>query len=319
MLRSAQKLDQRTIEKKPTRHGYGDAIAEIGEKNTAVVVLTADLSESTRSHIFAKKFPERFIEVGIAEQNMAGISAGLALSGKIPFMTSYSIFSPGLNWLTIRTSICYSQANVKIVSTHSGFSDGGDGATHQALEDIALTRVLPNMVVLAPADYYEAKKAVYAAVEHKGPVYIRLSREATPVFTTEDTPFGIGKAQILMDGKDITVIACGPLVYKALEAAQSLVKNGVECEVINCPSIKPLDEVTILTSVEKTKKVVTIEEHQINGGLGSAICELLSDRFPVQVKRLGAMDTFGESGKYEELLGKYGLSTEKIIQAILVI
>lgn len=296
-----------------TRDGYGDGVVEAGEENKDIVVLTADLTDSTRSTGFEESFSERFIEVGIAEQNMAGIAAGLALSGKIPFIASYATFSPGRNWEQVRIAICYSKANVKIVGAHAGLSVGPDGATHQALEDIALTRVLPNMVVLCPADYQEAKKATIAAAKHTGPTYIRLAKEKTAAFTTEKTPFEIGKALILMEGKDVTIISTGPILYEALKAAQELtMKRGISCEVINLSTIKPLDEETILESVRKTGRVVTVEEHQRIGGLGGAISELLSQRLPVPMKIIGVEDSFGESGKYDELWEKYGISSQHI-------
>jgi len=302
------------LEKTATRDGYGDGVVEAGKEDEDVVVLTADLTDSTRSNKFEEAFPERFIEVGVAEQNMAGIAAGLALSGKVPFVASYATFNPGRNLDQIRTSVCYSKANVKIVGAHAGLSVGPDGATHQALEDIAIMRVLPNMTVLSPADYQEAKKATIAAAEHKGPVYIRTAREKTAAFTTEKTPFEIGKALVLMEGKDLTIISTGPILYEALKAAQELTfKRGITCEVINLSTIKPLDEETILKSVEKTRKVVTVEEHQMYGGLGGAISELLSQKLPVPVKIIGIEDSFGESGKYDELWEKYGIDSQNIV------
>lgn len=315
----SQNIFDAEIKKAPTRQGYGDGVLLAGEKNSNIVVLTADLSESTNSHKFAKKFPDRFIEVGVAEQNMTGVAAGLALSGKIPFTASYSVFTPGLNWLQIRTSVCYTNANVKIVGSHSGFSDGPDGATHQALEDIALTRVLPHMTVIVPCDYEEAKKATLAAAEHIGPVYLRLARESTPLITTAEAPFEIGKAQVLMEGTDVTIVSCGPVLYNVLQTVHKLSNRGISCEVINCPTVKPLDENTILESVRKTKRIITVEEHQIAGGLGGAVAELLGEKFPAHLRRLGANDTFGESGNYLDLLEKYGLGQKTIELAILEI
>ena len=304
-------------DKKSQRDGFGQALLELGETNPDVVVLTADLSESTRVQSFEKMYPQRFVQVGVAEQNMAGIASGLALSGKIPFMASFGIFSPGNNWLQVRTSICYSNANVKIIGTHAGLSASSDGATHQALEDIAITRVLPNLTVIVPADYHETKKAVKAASEHIGPIYIRLSRDSITPITEEKSDFNIGKAQILQEGDDITVIFCGPIGAGVMTAVNELKKdNDISCEVINCSTIKPLDEKTILGSVKKTGKVVTVEEHQVSGGLGGAVSELLSEKLPVKIVRVGVKDTFGESGKYDELLDKYGLSSEHIGKAI---
>lgn len=300
-----------------TRDGYGDAVTEAGKKNESIVVLSADLTNSTRSDSFKKAFPDRFIEVGVAEQNMAGIAAGLAISGKTPFIASYATFSPGRNWGQVRISICYSKANVKIIGAHAGLSVGPDGATHQALEDIAITRVLPNMVVLSPADYEEAKKATLAAIKHKGPVYIRLAREKTASFTTKKTPFEIGKALILMEGRDVTLISAGPILYEALKAAQELkMKHGISCEVINLASIKPLDKKAIIKSAKKTGRVVTVEEHQVYGGIGGAVAEVLSQENPVPMKIIGVEDTFGESGKFTELWDKYGLSSEHIVNEI---
>lgn len=301
----------------PTRDGFGEALVTLGDKNPEVVVLTGDLSESTRCEAFAKKFPDRFIEVGVAEQNMMGLAAGLALAGKIPFLASYAVFNPGRNWDQFRVSVAYSNANVKVVGAHAGVSVGPDGATHQALEDIAITRVLPNVIVVAPCDALETRKATLALAKHVGPAYIRFTREKTPVFTTEDAPFEIGKAHVLWEGKDATIVACGPLVYEALKAAQSLkYEVGIECEVINSATIKPLDVKTIVESAKKTKHVVTVEEHQVTGGLGGAVCEALSEHFPVPVLRVGMPDAFGESGEPKELLEKYGLSSNHIKVAV---
>ena len=300
-----------------TREGLGDALFEEGKKNEGIVVLTADLTESTKTDKFFKKFPDRFIEMGVAEQNMAGVAAGLALSDKIPFMTSYSAFSPGRNWEQVRVAICYTGANVKIASSHSGFSASADGATHQALEDLATTRVLPNLTVISPADYWQTKRAVKAAANHKGPVYIRLSKNKIAKFTTSKTPFKIGEAQVLKEGSDITIAATGTLVFEALMAARELeLKHRIRAEVINFHTIKPLDEKTIIASAKKTGHVLTIEEHQMAGGLGGAVAELLSEELPTPVTRMGVQDSFGESGSYDELLHKYGLSREHIIKKV---
>lgn len=305
------------VKKVATRKGYGEAVAELGEKNKDIVVLCGDLTDSTRSNLFAKKFPKRFFEVGVAEQNMAGIAAGLALGGKIPFVASYAVFLAGRSLGQIRLSICYSNANVKIAASHAGLSAAPDGATHQALEDISNMRVLPNMTVLSPADYNEAKKATVAAANHKGPIYIRLMRVKTPVFTTDETRFVIGKATILEKGRDVTIIATGPSVYDALLVARDLKKEkNISCEVINCSTIKPIDKKTILKSAKKTKKVVTVEEHQMHGGLGSAVCEILSQNVPTPVKIVGIQDSFGESGSYEKLKHKYKISTHYIKKAV---
>jgi transketolase len=300
-----------------TRNGLGDALVKLGEKNGNVVVLTADLMQSTRTHKFAEKYPERFVQMGVAEQNMAGVSAGLAMEGKIPFMTSFSVFSPGRNWEQIRASICYSNLNVNIASTHSGLSADKDGATHQGLEDIALARVLPNMTVLSPADYNQTLETIMIAPEINGPTYIRLARNKSPVFTTKSTPFKVGKAQVLKYGDDVTLVSCGAIVYEVLKAARELkLKYRIEAEVINSHTIKPLDKDTLIESAKKTGRVVTIEEHQTAGGLGGAISELLSEHFPAYVHKIGINDTFTESGDYNNLIKKYGLDSSSLIQKV---
>ncbi len=312
-----KKLFKKSIDKSSTRAGYGDGLVEAGKKNNRIVALCCDLTDSTKTVVFKNEFPERYIEVGVAEQNMAGLAAGMALgAGKIPFISSYAVFSPGLNWSQIRVSICYSNANVKIAGAHAGISVGPDGATHQALEDIAITRVLPNMTVVVPCDYEETKKATMAIATKKGPCYMRFAREATPVMTTKTTPFKIGKAEIFKEGKDVTIIACGPLVYEALLAANELEKN-ISCEVINSHTIKPLDVKTIVNSVKKTGRVVTVEEHQITGGLGGAVAEALAEKYPAPMERVGMPDHFGESGKPEELLKKWGMDKDGIVKKVL--
>lgn len=314
-------------EQASTRDGFGEALVELGKMDPRVVALSADLAESTRVLEFAHKFPQRFFEVGVAEQNMAGVAAGLAMEGFIPFMTSYAAFSPGRNWDQIRVSICYPKVNVKIVGGHAGITVGPDGATHQALEDIALMRVLPNMTVLVPADATQARFATIAAASWEGPVYIRLTREKTPVFYQQSTPFTIGKADVLREGSDVTIIACGPLVYEALEAAEQLLKprlkyggqiafGPISAEVINMHTIKPLDHKTVVESAKKTGRVVTVEEHQVVGGLGSAIAEVLTEHCPVPVRRVGMMDSFGESGEPQELLAKYHMTRDDIVKAV---
>ncbi len=300
----------------PQRNGYGDGVVEAGEKNKNIVVLCCDLTESTRSLAFKKAFPERFVEMGIAEQNMAGIAAGMAFSGKIPYIASYATFSPGRNWDQIRVSICYSMANVKIMGAHAGISVGPDGATHQALEDIAITRCLPNMTVIVPCDYWEAKKATIAISETNGPVYMRFGREKVPVVTTEKTPFEVGRAEILKHGKDVTVIACGSLVYESLIAAGSLSKEGIDVRVINCHTIKPIDEGIIINAAKETGAIVTAEEHQVHGGLGSAVAEVVSKQKPVPIEFVAIMDRFGESGEPDELMTKFGVKSPNIINAV---
>jgi transketolase len=304
------------IKQVPIRNGYGEGLLVLGQENPSVIVLCCDLTESTRSLDFAKAYPDRFIEVGVAEQNLAGLGAGVAHEGKIPFITSYAVFSPGRNWEQIRLSICFANNNVKIIGSHAGISVGPDGATHQAMEDIALTRVLPNMTVLVPCDAIEARKATIAAAKTVGPVYIRLAREKTPQFTTDDTPFEIGKAFVFREGKDATIVAAGPQVYYALQAANELSKEGIECEVINLVSVKPIDEQTIIASVKKTGCVVSAEEHQITGGVGSAVAEVLARNFPVPQEFVGMPDHFGESGEPNELIAKWGMDSKAIIAAV---
>lgn len=299
----------------PTRDGYGKGIVRAGEKDQRVVVLCADLAESTRSHWFKEKYPERFIEVGVAEQNMATVAAGMANYGKISFISSYAAFSPGRNNEQIRTTISLNNLPVKIAGAHAGISVGPDGATHQALEDMALMRVQPNMVVISPCDALEAEKATFEAAFNDKPTYIRLGREKSPVFTTDKMPFKIGKAVVLREGKDVTIIACGPLVYEALLAAQALEKEGIDAEVINNHTIKPLDQKTLLGSVKKTGVVVTVEEHQIAGGMGSAVAELLVQHMAAPMEMVGMKDTFGQSGTPEELYKFFELTHPHIAAA----
>ncbi|MEK7507447.1 MAG: transketolase family protein [Patescibacteria group bacterium] len=310
------KINLKNPELKPTRDGYGLGLVEAGEKDERVVVLCADLSESTRSQWFKDKFPDRFIQMGVAEQNMATVAAGLANYGKIPFISSYAAFSPGRNWEQIRTTIALNNVPVKIGGAHAGISVGPDGATHQQLEDIAIMRTMPNMVVLVPCDAIEAQKATVAAAFNNKPTYIRFGREKSPVFTTVETPFEIGRAEIFREGKDVSIITCGMLLYNALVAAEKLAQEGIDCEVINFHTIKPLDEKTITTSAKKTGAVVSVEEHQINGGLGSAIAETLARNYPAPQEFIGVQDRFGESGKLEELIEHFGLDANAIKQAV---
>ncbi|MBI2670253.1 MAG: transketolase family protein [Candidatus Yanofskybacteria bacterium] len=312
----------------PTRDGYGLGLIEAGEKDERVVVLCADLTESTRSLGFAEKFPERFIELGVAEQNMATVAAGLANYGKIPFISSYAVFSPGRNNEQIRTTISLNNLPVKIGGMHAGISVGPDGATHQALEDIALMRVQPNMVVLVPCDAIEAQKVTLAAAFNNKPTYIRFGREKSAVFTTKDTPFEIGKAIILRDIKDarpskapeerrrVAIIGCGMLLYNALVAAEELSKEGIECTVINSHTVKPLDEPAIIEAAKKCGAVVSVEEHQIAGGLGSAIAECLVRNYPVPQEFIGVHDHFGESGNPDELIEAFGMGISSIKEAV---
>jgi len=309
-------LYKKSVELIPTRNGYGEGLIEAGKKDKNVVVITADLAESTRAIGFQKKFPERFYECGVAEQNLMGVAAGLAREGKIPFVSSYAVFSPGRSWDQMRVNVCYNDVPVKVAGAHTGISVGPDGATHQALEDIAITRVIPNVTVIAPCDSIETKKATLAAAKTKKPIYLRFARNATAVITSKRTPFKIGRAEIFMPGDDVTVCASGPLVYEALKSAKKLKKEGISVEVINNHTIKPIDRKTIVASAKKTGCVVTIEEHQKAAGAGSAVMECLAENFPVPVERVGMPDSFGESGEPEELLKKYGLCCENIEKAI---
>lgn len=300
------------LKKEPIRKGFGIGLLKAGQFNKNVVAACADLTESTQMHLFKEAFPDRFIEIGVAEQNLVTVGSGMAAAGKIPFISSYAAFSPGRNWEQIRTTVCLNDRPVKIVGSHAGVSVGPDGATHQMLEDIALMRVLPNMVVIAPCDSIESEKATLAMVQDTRPNYLRLAREATPVITTANTPFEIGIAQIFESGSDVTIIATGSMTYHALMAADLLYKDGIEAEVIHVATIKPLDSETIIKSLKKTGAVVTAEEGQINGGLGGAISELSSEAFPVPIRRIGMKDRFGESGEPEELLKHFGLDADHI-------
>jgi len=297
-----------------TRQGWADALIELGEKNPNVVVMDADLSKSTLTCQFAEKFPKRFFNMGIAEQNLINVAGGLTLTGLIPFVSTYGVFLSGRAWEQIRTSICYGKLNVKFGGAHGGISVGPDGATHQALEEISIMRVLPNMTVIVPSDYYETKKAFLAAAEIDGPVYVRFGREKVPVITDENSVFEIGKANIMKEGTDLTIIACGVMVAEALDASEELAGQGVNAEVINLHTIKPIDKETILSSVSKTGAVVTAEEHQKAGGMGSAVIELLAKNNPVPVEMVGIDDTFGESGTPAELMKKYGLTSSDIVE-----
>ena len=300
------------LESEPNRKGFGRGLKKAGEIDENVVALCADLTDSTQMSVFRDAYPERFFDVGVAEQNLVTVGSGLAAMGKIPFVSSYAAFSPGRNWEQIRTTICLNDRPVKIVGSHAGVSVGPDGATHQMLEDIALMRVLPNMVVVAPADAVEAEKATLAMAKDQRPGYLRLAREAVPTFTTVNTPFEIGKAYVYAAGTDVTIIATGTMTYQAMLAAEQLYKDGIDAEVIHVPTIKPLDEDTILASVRKTGHVVTVEEAQIAGGLGGAVAELLGEQHPVPLRRIGMQDRFGESGEPNELIHHFGLDAKHI-------
>lgn len=319
----SEKVFKKDIEQVPTRQGYGEGLVIAGEKDERVVVLCADLTESTRSILFKEKFPKRFIEVGVAEQALATLASGMANYGKIPFVSSYAAFSPGRNWEQIRTTIALNDVPVKIGGAHAGISVGPDGATHQALEDIAIMRAMPNMVVISPSDAIETKKVVVAAAKNGKPTYIRFAREKTPVFTTEDSPFKIGRAEILWESNgstgspQVAIVACGPLVYEAVLAAKKLEggRNKVGSIVINSHTVKPLDEKTVIAAAKKTGCVVTVEEHQITGGLGGAVSEVLSRNYPVPIEYVGMPDSFGESGEPDELLKKYKMKAKDIVKA----
>lgn len=314
----SEKIFTDDIEKRPTRDGYGEGLVLLGERDKNVVVFSADLEESTRAEGFAKKYPERFFECGVAEQGMATIAAGLGISGKIPFISSYATFSPGRNWEQIRTTIAYNDSNVKIAGHHAGLSTGSDGATHQALEDIAMMRVMPNMKVVVPCDAVEAKKATLSAAHVWGPVYMRFGREASPVFTTEATSFTLGKAEILYQGKapKVAIVGCGPIVYSAILAAHELAKEKMSVMVLNMHTVKPLDEKKLVEVAKKCGAVVTAEEHQISGGLGGAVAEVLVRSCPVPMAFVGMNDSFGESGKPGELAEKFGMTIRDIREAV---
>jgi transketolase len=321
MLNPEAKLNEKVFDKdaeqKPTRDGYGTGLVLAGEMNKNVVALCADLMDSTRVEAFAKKFPERYVEIGVAEQNMAALAAGMAVTNKIPFIASYATFSPGRNWEQIRTTIAYNDANVKIAGHHAGISVGPDGATHQATEDVAIMRALPKMMVIVPCDAIEAEKATIASAQIYGPIYLRFQREKTPVMTTTETPFIPGKAEIFWQSKkaEVLIIGCGGLLYNALAAARELEKEKIGAVVLNCHTIKPLDEKKIIELAKKIGAVVTVEEHQVYGGLGSAVAEALAKHHPVPMEFIGMQNTFGESGPPDKLIEKYGMGIEDIVKA----
>ena len=305
------------VKKIATRDSYGNALAELGDGYPNLVVLDADLAEATRTSIFKKKFPERHIDCGIAESNMMGVAAGLATTGKIPFVSSFAMFATGRAYEQVRNSIGYPHLNVKIGGTHAGVTVGEDGASHQCNEDLALMRAIPGMVVMCPADDIEARAAVKAAIEHDGPVYIRFGRAACPIVNDNpDFKFEIGKGTVLREGSDVTIVATGICVGSALEAAEKLQADGISAEVINICTIKPLDFKLIAASAKKTGKVVTCEEHSVIGGLGSAVCDALSELCPTPVKKVGMQDVFGESGPATELVAKYGLDGEGVYKSV---
>ncbi|NNM83834.1 transketolase family protein [Candidatus Parcubacteria bacterium] len=305
------------IKRVPTRDGFGTGVVEAGKINANIVVLCADLKESTRAEEFEKEFPDRFVEMGVAEQNMATVGSGMAAAGKIPFIASYAMFNPGRNYEQIRTTIALNRMPVKVCGMHAGVSVGPDGATHQMLEDIALMRVIPGMTVIAPGDVEEARKAVIAASQTDGPIYLRFGRAATPIFTTKETPFQIGKALMLWSSEapKLAILSTGSLSHAALSAARALAASGTDSLVLHVPTIKPLDEAAVLDAAKRCGRVLTVEEHQAAGGFGSAIAELLGEQHPVPVRRLGVQDQFGQSGSPEELLRHYMLDALHIQEA----
>ncbi|HHT24103.1 MAG TPA: transketolase family protein [Clostridiaceae bacterium] len=303
-------------ERIPTRFGYGEGLLEAGQKNEEVVALGADITGSVKADLFRDAFPDRFFSLGIAEQNHIGVAAGLALMNKIPFVTNYGVFLAGRGWDEIRTTVCYSNLNVKLGGAHGGISVGPDGATHQALEEISIMRCLPNMTVVVPSDSIETKKATLAAAEMFGPIYIRYGREKVPVITDESTPFKIGEAYCMREGTDVAIIACGAMVYEGLVAAKELEKEGISTMVINNHTIKPIDKATIIEAAKLTGAVVTVEEHQVMGGMGSAVLEVLAQDCPVPVEMIGVMDRFGESGDPETLMKAFGLCSENVAEAV---
>ena len=307
------------VKKAPTRDGWGKMLAELGKTDPSIVVLTADVSESVRTHWFEKAFPQRFIQCGVAEQNMASVAAGLAMEGKKVFFSAYGVFSPGRNWDQIRVNIAYNNLNVKFSGAHAGITVGPDGATHQALEDMALMRVLPNVCVICPCDEKEAAKAAKAAASRPGPVYIRLGREKTPVFTTDATPFEIGKINVLCDGSDVAIVACGVPVFEALKAAKKLAEEGISASVLDCHTVKPIDKKTLVEYARRCGCAVTAEEHQVNGGLGGAVAETLAEECPVPIIRVGMQDKFGESGDGLELLKHFGMDSAAIEKATKIV
>lgn len=324
MINQNQKLNPKIFENDceqvPIRKGFGEGLLKVGESDSSAVALCADLTDSTQMNLFKTKYPNRFIEMGVAEQNLASVASGMASIGKLPFISSYAMFSPGRNWEQIRTTICYNNRKVIIAGSHAGVSVGPDGGTHQAIEDIALTRVIPNMIVVSPCDAIEARKATIALAQSKvkSPSYIRLAREKTPIITTEETPFEIGKASVLFDSPQtmVAIIATGALVHKALIASRELEQEGVFTTVINLSTIKPLDRNTILEVAKKVKAIVTVEEHQKAGGMGSAVAELLAENYPLPMKFVAIQDQFGQSGTPEELLEHYGLGVQHIKKAV---
>ena len=316
MLNLAPLDDPKTVKQLPTRNGFGEGLIEAGKANKNVLAICADLAESTRMLGFKEACPDQYIEIGVAEQLLIAMAGGLASAGKIPWVASYAMFNPGRSWEQVRTIMALNETNVKIAGAHAGVSVGPDGATHQAIEDIAIMRVIPHMTVVVPCDSVQTKKATVALTEMHGPVYLRFAREKSPIVTTEETPFEIGKAQTLREGKDVAIVACGILVYNALMAAQALAKDGIDCMVINNHTVKPMDEAAITAAAQTCGAVVTVEEHQVHAGMGSRVAEILAQRNPVPVEFVGVHDQFGQSGDPAELIEHYGMGTTAIIEAV---
>lgn len=308
------------VEKIATRVGFGEGLLEAGKRDQKVVALCCDLTESTKTHLFANEFPNRFVQIGVAEQNLASVASGMAAMDKVPFITSYAMFSPGRNWEQIRTTIAYNNSNVKIVGSHAGVSVGPDGATHQAIEDMAIMRAIPNMVVIAPADIHEARKVTLAAAKYDGPVYFRLGRSGSPVVTTEETPFEIGKAQMMFTRdesleKKVGIISTGSLLHNSLMAAHELQVSGIGASVLHMATIKPMDTEAVAAFAATHDAIVTVEEHQVSGGLGSVVAEFLSETNPTKIARIGIHDQFGQSGEPDELIAHYGMDVSSIVAA----
>jgi transketolase len=315
-LKLSPEIGKDDITKEPTRKGFGRGLKLAGDEDEQVVALCADLTESTQMHVFKEAHPKRFVEIGVAEQNLVTVAAGMSAMGKKPFASSYAAFNPGRNWEQIRTTLCLNERFTCVVGSHAGLYTGADGATHQMLEDIALMRVLPNMIVVVPGDSKEAEKATLAIAAQESASYLRLAREATPVFTTDETPFEIGKAYVLREGHDVSLLGTGTMTYQCLVAAEILAKDNIIAEVVHVPTIKPMDSETILASLKKNGRAVTVEEAQVAGGFGSAVTELSTEYLPVPIRRIGMQDHFGESGKPEELLDHFGLTGEKIAEQV---
>lgn len=315
-LKLSPDICKETVALEPTRKGFGRGLKRAGDENEQVVALCADLTESTQMHLFKEAYPNRFVEIGVAEQNLVTVAAGMSAMGKKPFASSYAAFNPGRNWEQIRTTLCLNERFTCVVGSHAGLYTGADGATHQMLEDIAMMRVLPNMIVIAPGDSKEAERATLAIAAQDSASYLRLAREATAVFTTDETPFEIGKAYVLREGHDVSLLGTGTMTYQCLLAADILAHDGIHAEVVHVPTIKPLDEDTILASLKKNGRAVTVEEAQVAGGFGSAVSEISTEKLPVPIHRIGMQDHFGESGKPEQLLEHFGLTGKQIAEQV---